>query len=134
MVVSILNLRLMAKVLRIPPNGTVLVVGVNSDASVRVLKGDGRPVVPAGHRAELLAALECVSYFVVFGDPTPEQCLLALKPDVHCQGTDSAPPYEAPMSEAACVASYGGRVEFLPLAAGLSSTDLIRRIRELPQT
>jgi len=55
-----------------------------------------------------------------------------LRPDVHCKGTDYAPPHGKPIPEAALVASYGGRVAFLPLVEGLSTTELIRRIRELP--
>jgi rfaE bifunctional protein nucleotidyltransferase chain/domain len=112
--------------------GDVLVVGVNSDASVRRLKGPGRPVMPACERAELVASLSCVSHAVVFDEDTPEECIRLLKPDVHCKGADYAPPHGKPIPEAALVESYGGRVAFLPLADGLSTTELIRRIRELP--
>jgi D-glycero-beta-D-manno-heptose 1-phosphate adenylyltransferase len=112
--------------------GDVLVVGVNSDASVRRLKGPGRPLVPAAERAELVAALACVDHVVVFDEDTPEECIRLLRPDVHCKGADYAPPHGKPIPEAALVASYGGRVAFLPLVEGLSSTDLLRRIRDLP--
>ena len=112
--------------------GDVLVVGVNADAIVRRLKGPGRPILSAEYRAEMLAALECVSYVTIFAEPTPEACLHALQPHVHCKGADYAPPHGKPIPEAPLVASYGGRIEFLPLLPGLSTTDLVRRIRELP--
>lgn len=112
--------------------GNVLVVGVNSDASVRRLKGPGRPVVPAPERAELVAALACVAAVVVFDEDTPEACIRLLRPDVHCKGADYAPPHGRPVPEATLVESYGGRVAFLSLSAGLSTTELIRRIRALP--
>jgi D-glycero-beta-D-manno-heptose 1-phosphate adenylyltransferase len=68
--------------------GDVLVVGVNSDRAVSALKGLGRPVLPAGARAELVAALAAVDYVIVFDDLTAEAILLDLRPDVHCKGTD----------------------------------------------
>src|SRR5437879_3850254 len=70
--------------------GDVLVVGVNSDASVRQLKGPGRPLVPAAQRVEVLAALECVDYVVVFEELTPVAAITRLPTDVHCNGADSA--------------------------------------------
>jgi D-beta-D-heptose 7-phosphate kinase/D-beta-D-heptose 1-phosphate adenosyltransferase len=112
--------------------GDVLVVGVNSDASVRRLKGPGRPVISSAERAELVAALGCVDYTVVFDEDTPEVCIRLLRPDVHCKGADYAPPHGKPVPEAALVASYGGRVDFHPLLEGVSTTELIRRIRKLP--
>jgi D-beta-D-heptose 7-phosphate kinase/D-beta-D-heptose 1-phosphate adenosyltransferase len=112
--------------------GNVLVVGINTDESVRRLKGSGRPILPADLRAEMLAALECVDYVTLFGEPTPEQALRDLQPHVHCKGADYAPPHGKPIPEAAVVASYGGRIAFLPLLPGLSTTELLRRIRLLP--
>jgi rfaE bifunctional protein nucleotidyltransferase chain/domain len=112
--------------------GDALVVGVNSDDSVRRLKGPGRPVLPAAERAELVASLACVDHVVVFAGDTPEECIRLLRPHVHCKGADYAPPRGRPVPEAALVASYGGRVAFLPLAEGLSTTELIRRVRALP--
>lgn len=114
--------------------GDVLVVGVNSDASVRRLKGPSRPLVPAAERVELVAALACVDYAVVFDEDTPEACIRLLRPAVHCKGADYTPPHGKPMPEAALVESYGGRVVFLPLAAGLSTTELFRRVCALPDT
>ncbi len=110
--------------------GDVLVVGVNSDASVRQLKGPGRPIVPAAERTELLAALECVDRVVLFDEATPAAALARLQPDVHCKGADYAGPTGKPIPEAEVVKGYGGRVEFLPLVADVSTTDIIRRIRE----
>jgi rfaE bifunctional protein nucleotidyltransferase chain/domain len=110
--------------------GDILVVGVNSDTSVRRLKGPGRPLVPAVQRVEILTALECVDYVVVFEELTPEAALARLQPQVHCKGADYAPPNGQAIPEAPVVASYGGRIEFLPLVPGLSSSDLLRRLRE----
>ena len=109
--------------------GDVLVVGVNSDASVRLLKGPGRPIVPAVERVSVLAALQCVDYVVVFDEATPETALSRLQPDVHCKGGDYAPPHGKPVPEAQIVESYGGRVEFQPRYTSPSTTSLIERIR-----
>ena len=113
--------------------GNTLVVGVNSDASVRRLKAGGRPIIPEGERAELLAAFGCVDFVVVFDDDTPEECLRRLRPAAHCKGADYAPPHGKPVPEAALVEGYGGRVAFLPLVAGLSTTELVRRVKSLPE-
>jgi rfaE bifunctional protein nucleotidyltransferase chain/domain len=110
--------------------GDVLVVGVNSDASVRRLKGAGRPIVPEAERAEVLAALGCVDHVLVFGEDTPVAALRRLRPDVHCKGADYAPPSARPIPEADTVRSYGGRIAFLKFSPGVSTTDLVRRIEE----
>jgi rfaE bifunctional protein nucleotidyltransferase chain/domain len=112
--------------------GDVLVVGVNSDSSVRRLKGRGRPILPESERAELIAALACVDHVVVFDEDTPEECIRLLKPHIHCKGADYAPPHGKPIPEVRLVESYGGKVAFLPLVDGLSTTELIRRIQALP--
>ncbi|HVE69583.1 MAG TPA: SIS domain-containing protein [Solirubrobacteraceae bacterium] len=109
--------------------GDVLVVGLNSDAAVRRLKGDGRPLMPAADRAALLAALRPVDYVVVFDQDTPESALEALQPDVHCKGADYAPPDGQPIPERALVESYGGRVEFLPLLPGRSTTGFVASVQ-----
>ena len=111
--------------------GDVLVVGVNSDASVRRVKGPGRPVIPAEERAELVACLRFVGHVVIFDEDTPEACLELLRPDVHCKGADYAPPHGKPVPERAIVEGYGGTVIYLPLEAGLSTTALIGRIKSL---
>jgi D-glycero-beta-D-manno-heptose 1-phosphate adenylyltransferase len=110
--------------------GDVLVVGVNSDASVRKLKGPGRPIVPAVERAEVLAALGCVDRVLVFEEDTPEEVLSRLQPDVHCKGADYAPPSTRPIPEAEVVRSYGGRIAFLTFTPGVSTTDIVRRIEQ----
>jgi rfaE bifunctional protein nucleotidyltransferase chain/domain len=110
--------------------GDVLVVGVNSDASVRRLKGPTRPLVPAAERVEVLAALGFVDRVVVFDEDTPAEALARLRPDIHCKGADYAPPDGKPIPEAAVVTGYGGRVEFLPLVPGNSTSDLVERIQQ----
>ena len=84
-----------------------LVVAINSDASTRGLKGEGRPILDERARAELVGALACVDYVLIFDDPTVDRLLNLLKPDVHCKGTD----YTADtVPERATVRAYGGRV------------------------
>ena len=109
--------------------GDVLIVGVNGDASVRALKGPERPIYPCPERVELLAALELVDAVAVFDDATPERMLAAVKPDVHVKGADYAPPHGKPVPEAAVVQAYGGRVEFIRLVPGRSSSETISRLR-----
>ncbi|MEJ5250333.1 MAG: D-glycero-beta-D-manno-heptose 1-phosphate adenylyltransferase [Chthonomonadetes bacterium] len=106
--------------------GDVLVVGLNSDSSVRQLKGSPRPVFPQQYRAEMLCALECVDYVTIFDDLTPERLLAELQPDVHCKGADYAD--GKPMPEAEVVRAYGGRVAFIPLYESYSTTEILRRI------
>lgn len=87
--------------------GDVLIVGINSDAQVALQKGAGRPVIPACERAEIVAALESVSYVTIFDEPTVAELLLALKPDVHAKGTDYT---TDTVPERDVVRSYGGQV------------------------
>lgn len=105
--------------------GELLVVGVNTDASVRANKGPGRPIYTCEERVELLAALELVDAILVFDDATPERVLASLKPDVHVKGADYA---NKPIPERAIVEAYGGRVELIPLVPGRSSTDTLTRL------
>jgi len=107
--------------------GDVLVVGVNSDASVRRLKGSGRPVRNQTERTTLLAALECVDVVVVFDEDTPIEVVRALTPDVIVKGGDYAP---AAVVGADVVTARGGRVVIVPISAGHSTTATIARIRE----
>lgn len=113
--------------------GDVLIVGVNSDASVRRLKGPNRPILPAEERAFVLAALACVDYVTIFDEDTPEAALSLIRPDIHCKGADYAPPQGKPVPERSIVEAYGGRVEFLPFLPGISTSELIQKIRALPQ-
>ena len=109
--------------------GDVLIVGVNGDASVRASKGPERPIFRCEERVALLAALELVDAILVFDDPTPERVLAQVRPDVHVKGADYAPPDGKPVPERAVVEAYGGRIEFLPLVPGRSSTDTLARLR-----
>lgn len=107
--------------------GDVLVVGVNADATVTRAKGEGRPIFPAHERVAMLAALEVVDHVVVFEEATPVEVIRELQPDVHCKGADYAPPNGAPIPEAAVVEAYGGRIEFIPLVPGRSTTSTVQR-------
>src|SRR5437763_1270584 len=95
--------------------GDILIVGLNSDDSIRRLKGPGRPVLPEQDRAELLAALECIDHVLIFSGATPTPTLERLQPDVHCKGAEYAPPHGRPLPERAVIEASGGRIEFLPL-------------------
>lgn len=109
--------------------GDVLVVGVNSDRSVRALKGPGRPIQGEADRAEILAALGCVDWVVVFDEPTPEAAIASLRPDVCCKGEDYAPGCGKAVPEAELMASLGGRMFYLPLVGGCSTSSILRRMR-----
>ena len=105
----------------------LLVVAINDDRSVADLKGPGRPILSAADRAELIAALRGVDYVVTFHEPTVTPLLLALKPDVHCKGTD----YTADtVPERETVRSYGGRVAIVGDPKDHSTRDLLARIKQ----
>jgi rfaE bifunctional protein nucleotidyltransferase chain/domain len=108
--------------------GDLLIVGINSDASVRQLKGETRPLVPVAERAEILSALSCINWIVILQETTPVTALSRLKPEIHCKGADYEPPNGKALPEAAIVKSYGGRIEFLPIVPGLSTTTLIEKL------
>lgn len=114
--------------------GDILVVGVNTDASVRELKGLGRPIFPLDERMRILAGLRATDYVIAFDGITPEAVLADLKPDVLVKGEDYAPPSGRPMPERKVAESYGGRVEFIRLIPKRSSSDVIRRIRRFTET
>jgi D-beta-D-heptose 7-phosphate kinase/D-beta-D-heptose 1-phosphate adenosyltransferase len=105
--------------------GDLLVVGVNSDASVRRLKGPLRPIVPECERAELIAALRPVDYVVIFDEPTAEETIRILRPEVYVKGGDYT---LGQIPESAPVRELGGRVEIAPLVPGLSTTRIVQRI------
>jgi rfaE bifunctional protein nucleotidyltransferase chain/domain len=107
--------------------GEVLIVGLNSDASTRALKGPKRPLIPQRERAELLAALEVVDYVVLFEELTAERLVTALQPEIYAKGGDWS--LEA-LPEAGAVADYGGRIEILPQVPGRSTQVLIKTIVE----
>jgi rfaE bifunctional protein nucleotidyltransferase chain/domain len=102
-----------------------LVVAVNSDASVRRLKGEGRPILDERARADLVAALRGVHYVVIFDDDTVGPLLVALRPDVHCKGTDYT---IETVPERAIVESYGGRTAICGDPKDHSTRDLLKRI------
>ena len=103
----------------------VLIVAVNDDDSVRTLKGAGRPILRAGDRAELVAALRCVDYVVIFPEPTVGPLLTALHPDVHCKGTDYT---VESVPERDIVKAYGGRTAIVGDPKDHSTRDLLSRI------
>lgn len=105
--------------------GDILIVGVNSDAQVAIQKGAGRPVLPATERAEILDALEPVTYVTIFDEPTVEQLLLALKPDVHAKGTDYT---TETVPERDVVRSYGGQVAIVGDPKDHSTSAIITRL------
>jgi D-beta-D-heptose 7-phosphate kinase/D-beta-D-heptose 1-phosphate adenosyltransferase len=106
--------------------GDVLVVALNDDASVRRLKGAPRPYLSVGERAEVLAGLAAVDHLVVFADDTPRALIARLEPDVLVKGADWA---EAEIAGRDEVLARGGRVERIDLVPGISTTELVRRIR-----
>jgi rfaE bifunctional protein nucleotidyltransferase chain/domain len=105
--------------------GDLLVVGVNSDASVRSYKAPGRPIVPQAERAELIAGLACVDFVVIFDEPTAENLLRAVRPDIYVKGADYA---TRPLPERPIVEAYGGEIVLVDLEAGHSTTDLVAEI------
>jgi D-beta-D-heptose 7-phosphate kinase/D-beta-D-heptose 1-phosphate adenosyltransferase len=108
--------------------GDLLIVAINSDASVRRLKGSGRPVVPEAERAEILAALEAVDYVTVFDEDTPQQIISRVLPDVLVKGGDWGPDQIVGRAQ---VEAAGGRVVTIPLEPEYSTTVLLERIRAI---
>ena len=107
--------------------GDLLVVGVNSDDQVTIQKGPGRPIMPADDRAEMVAALDSVDYVTIFDEPTVENLLLTLKPDIHAKGTDYT---EETVPERDVVRSYGGTVAIVGDPKDHSTTSLLGRLRD----
>ena len=103
----------------------VLVVAINDDASVRALKGEGRPVLAAEARAELVAALRCVDYVTIFDELNVGPLLEALRPDVHCKGPDYT---VENVPERAIVKAYGGRTAIVGDPKNHSTSDLLARV------
>lgn len=111
--------------------GDVLIVGVNSDRSVRATKGAGRPIMPEAERTEILAALECVEGVVIFNELTPLETIAALLPDVLVKGGDWAIDKIIGRKE---VESAGGQVLSIPVVAGYSTTAILKKIRSLDES
>lgn len=107
--------------------GDILIVGLNSDASVHQLKGPGRPVFPENERAEILAALECVDAVVIFDEPTPREVIARLLPDILVKGGDWPSDQIVGREE---VEAAGGCVVSIPVVPGYSTTAILQKIRE----
>lgn len=118
--------------------GDMLVVGLNSDHSTRLIKGPQRPLMSEDDRAYLLAALRCVDYVTLFTEPTAERLVAALRPDIYVKGGDyalsgdaDAPIDEQRLPEARVVRRIGGEVVLLPYRVGYSTTALLQKIGQL---
>lgn len=105
--------------------GDYLFVGVNSDDSVRTIKGEGRPVTPEEERLEVLSALEAVDFVFTFDGATADEVILAIKPDIHAKGTDYT---EETVPERDSVLSYGGRIAIVGDPKGHSTRDILKRL------
>ena len=110
--------------------GDALIVGVNSDRSVRAIKGSGRPITAENERAEVLAALTCVDGAVIFDEDTPHDLIAALQPDTLVKGADWA---EDAIVGRDIVEGRGGRVVRVAVEPGYSTTAIIQRIKDMPQ-
>ena len=108
--------------------GDILVVAVNSDSSVKKIKGDKRPIISQKNRVKMLCSLECIDYVVVMEETTPEKILSILQPDIVVKGRD----WEGKeMPEKKVIDSYGGVMKFIDLEEGLSTTNIIHKISEV---
>lgn len=105
--------------------GDVLILGLNSDQSVRKLKGPTRPITAENDRAEILSSLAAVDYVSIFPEDTPDEFLKHVKPNVHVKGADYKPEH---LSETPIVESFGGEVRILELVPGRSTTKIVERL------
>lgn len=105
--------------------GDLLVLGLNSDKSVRKIKDKGRPIVPEAERAELLAALECIDFIILFDDETPIKLITAIKPDILVKGADWK---HGQIVGEDVVKASGGKVKRITLVKGRSTTNVIKKI------
>jgi rfaE bifunctional protein nucleotidyltransferase chain/domain len=108
-------------------SGYVLVIGLNSDRSVKKIKGSDRPIVGERQRAALLAALACVDYVVLFNESTPLKLIEAVKPDILIKGADWK---KEGIVGSESVLAHGGKIEYIKFVPGLSSTNIIERIKK----
>jgi rfaE bifunctional protein nucleotidyltransferase chain/domain len=108
--------------------GDVLMVALNSDASIRNYKGPTRPIIPLQYRMEMMAALEFVDYITWFEETDPLRILAEIKPDVHVNGAE----YGENCIEADIVKKFGGRIHIVNLVPGLSTTSILKKIQSLP--
>ncbi len=107
-------------------HGDILVVAVNSDTSLKKLKGDDYPIIPEAERIEVLAALECIDFLTIFSESTVDNLLLKLKPHVHAKGTDYS---KETILERETVLSYGGETAIVGDSKDHSSSNIIELIR-----
>ncbi|MGM0502621.1 MAG: D-glycero-beta-D-manno-heptose 1-phosphate adenylyltransferase [Bacillota bacterium] len=105
--------------------GDILVVGLNSDSSVKKLKGAKRPLIPQDERAEMLSNLEMVDYVTIFADETARDVIAALEPDIYVKGGDYS---IEDLPEAEIVQSYGGQIELVSEIKGASTTNIVNKI------
>jgi D-beta-D-heptose 7-phosphate kinase/D-beta-D-heptose 1-phosphate adenosyltransferase len=117
--------------------GDFLILALNSDEGVRLLKGSGRPLVPEDERAEILAALTCIDYVTIFNEPTAGPLVALLQPSIYVKGGDYAGldgniPDTNRLPEAKVVQEYGGIVRLIPYLPYHSTTELIAAIKRLP--
>ncbi len=109
--------------------GDLLIVAINSDEQTRSLKGAGRPLLPQEQRAEIVSSLEAVDFVTIFNEPTVEELLLALRPDIHAKGTDYT---EETVPERNVVRSFGGRVAIAGDPKDHSSSEMIKKVSSEP--
>jgi len=108
--------------------GDILVVGINSDSSVKKLKGEERPINKENDRAEVLAALGCVDYISIFNELTAENFLQKFKPNIYVKGAEYSLDN---LPEAGVVKTYGGKIIQIPMIPGFSTTDAIKRLKKI---
>lgn len=109
--------------------GDILIVAINTDSSVRKLKGKGRPITPKNDRAEILAAIECVDYITFFNELTPARIIKYLKPDILVKGADYKLEEIVGKDIVEC---FGGVVKTIPLVKGKSTSDIIKKLGTTP--
>jgi rfaE bifunctional protein nucleotidyltransferase chain/domain len=105
--------------------GDILVIGLNSDRSIRIIKGVNRPIIPLEHRVEVLAAIEYVDYIIVFDKPTPLELIVRVRPDILVKGEDWE---EDKILGGKEVKEYGGKVERIKFTTPTSTSDIIEKI------
>jgi rfaE bifunctional protein nucleotidyltransferase chain/domain len=108
--------------------GDILIVGINSDESIKKIKGNKKLILDEWARSRIIASLEAVDYVVIFNEETPEKIISEIKPNIHVKGGD----YKIEdLPETKIVESYGGKIKILPLLEGFSTTNIIKKILEL---
>jgi rfaE bifunctional protein nucleotidyltransferase chain/domain len=107
--------------------GDILIVGLNSDSSIKRYKSPTRPIVAQEYRADILSALDCVDYVVIFNETNPIKLIQAIKPNVHCNGEE----YGEDCIESAIVKKNGGKIHLIKKLKGFSTTELIEKIKTI---